>query len=218
MLRLLDKHAPSTLRSAGDTRFSPRSTWSGAFLLPVACYRIYMKAIVQNGDPVLRAIAPEVPEELFGSETLQDIVRDMEQALDKEKDGVALAAPQIGVSYRIFVVRYDRIRDTEPEDAPTAPEIGVFINPSFVRSSQRRIEMDEGCLSVRSIYGKTRRHERATVRARALDGTTFERGGGGILAQIFQHETDHLNGILFIDHATEIVEARPADEAATSTA
>ena len=63
--------------------------------------------------------------------------------------------------------------------------------------------MEEGCLSVRGTYGKTYRHERATVRARDAEGKPFERGGGGLLAQVFQHETDHLNGILFIDHAFE---------------
>jgi peptide deformylase len=73
--------------------------------------------------------------------------------------------------------------------------------------------MDEGCLSVRGIYGKTMRHERATVKARDKQGISFERGGGGILAQIFQHETDHLNGILFIDHATHTKEADHAHHA-----
>ena len=66
--------------------------------------------------------------------------------------------------------------------------------------------MDEGCLSVHGIYGTALRHERATVRARNFDGSKFERGGGGLLAQIFQHETDHLNGTLFIDHAEHLIE------------
>jgi peptide deformylase len=64
--------------------------------------------------------------------------------------------------------------------------------------------MDEGCLSVRGIYGTTLRHERATIRARDINGHTFERGGGGLIAQIYQHETDHLDGILFVDHAVEL--------------
>lgn len=155
---------------------------------------------------MLRKVSAPVPEELFGSEELSKILTDMTESLDAQPDGVALAAPQIGISLRIFIVRYDRI--VPPEDPPLPADVGVYINPEFVKSAKRRIEMDEGCLSVRGVYGKTQRHNRATVRARAMDGSTFERGGGGILAQIFQHETDHLNGILFIDHATDMVEVR----------
>lgn len=163
--------------------------------------------IVQEGDPVLREKSAPVPDSLFGTPELAKILKDMELALDGAKDGVALAAPQIGIPYRIFIARYDRIIPPAPEGEPAHPvEVGVYINPSFTRSSKRRIEMDEGCLSVRGIYGKTRRHNRATVRAQDTSGTTFERGGGDILAQIFQHEIDHLDGILFIDHATDLVE------------
>ena len=67
---------------------------------------------------------------------------------------------------------------------------------------------DEGCLSVRGIYGKTKRSERATIRARSMDGTRFERGAGGLMAQIFEHEMDHLDGILFTDHAIELLDLR----------
>jgi len=161
-----------------------------------------MKTIVQNGDPVLRALAMPVSEEQFGTKELAGIVQDMIDALDAASDGVAIAAPQIGISLRIFVIRYDRLHPA-PEGSPLPAENAVFINPEFMKVSRRREVMDEGCLSVRGTYGKTYRHERATVRARDSEGTFFERGGGGILAQAFQHETDHLDGILFIDHALE---------------
>lgn len=161
-----------------------------------------MKEIVQNGDPVLRQIAAPIPEEQFGTAELAQVLKDMEEALDREKDGVAIAAPQIGVAMRIFLVRYDRL-EPPAEGTTPAPDIGVYINPEFVRSSRRRDVMEEGCLSVRGTYGKTYRHERATLQARDAQGKHFERGGGGLLAQVFQHETDHLNGILFIDHAFE---------------
>ena len=168
-----------------------------------------MSQILQDGEPVLRKISQPVADELFGTPELRGIVDDMLATLDSQLDGVALAAPQIGIPYRIFVVRYDRIMPPPPEGAPAHPvETGVYINPEFVKSAKRRVEMDEGCLSVRGIYGKTMRHDRATVKARDVDGVWFERGGGGILAQIFQHETDHLNGILFIDHATDLIEVK----------
>jgi len=161
-----------------------------------------MYRIVQDGEPVLREIAIPVAEEAFGTPALQQLIDGMSAALDKEPDGVALAAPQVGVSKRLFIVRYDRLI-TPPEGTKLDADVGVYINPEFVKSSRRQVEMDEGCLSVRGIYGKTIRHDRATLRARKADGTRFERGGGGILAQVFQHETDHLDGILFTDHAHE---------------
>jgi peptide deformylase len=147
---------------------------------------------------------------MFGTKELGELVERMLGALDAERDGVALAAPQIGVSLRIFVVRYDRLHE-HPAGVVPEPEVGVYINPEFVKASRRRIEMDEGCLSVRRVYGKTVRYERATVQARLPDGNVFTRGGGGILAQIFQHETDHLDGVLFTDHAHDMVEIREED-------
>lgn len=166
-----------------------------------------MSAIVQDGEPVLRKVAEPVPEEVFGTPELYAIIKDMEETLDGQPDGVALAAPQIGISRRIFIVRYDRTIPPPPEGEHPA-DVGVYINPTFVKSSKRRVAMDEGCLSVRGTYGKTMRHNRATVRAYDADGNVFERGGGGLLAQIFQHETDHLQGILFIDHAEDLVDVK----------
>ena len=169
-----------------------------------------MKKIVQAEAPVLRKTSEPVPEALFGTEDLSRVIADMALALDAEPDGVAIAAPQIGVPYRIFVVRRDRTLPPPPMDAgPRAPENDVYINPEIVKTSRRYQEAEEGCLSVRGTYGTTRRHERVTVRARREDGTSFERGGGGLLAQIFEHEVDHLNGILFTDHATELMHVRP---------
>ena len=176
-----------------------------------------MKEIVQDGAPVLREIADSVPEELFGSAELVGIIRDMAEALDREPEGVALAAPQIAVPYRIFIVRKDRTlppppptpKGTPPPPPPPA-EVEVYINPEIVKTSRRRAKVDEGCLSVRGIYGTTKRHERVTVRARREDGSRFERGGGGIMAQIFEHEIDHLNGILFIDHAEHLIHIKHA--------
>lgn len=170
-----------------------------------------MKEIVQEGAPVLREIAKPVPEKLFGSVALSDIIDDMTRALDYELEGVALAAPQLGIPYRIFITRKDRTLPPPPEDAPPPPvAVEVYINPEIVKTSRKRALMDEGCLSVRGVYGTTKRHERVTVRARNLDGSTLERGGGGIMAQIFEHEIDHLNGILFTDHAVHLIHIQHA--------
>jgi peptide deformylase len=180
-----------------------------------------MKEIVQDGAEVLREIAKPVPEELFGSAKLARIIESMKSALDPELEGVALAAPQISVSYRIFIVRKDR---TVPPPAPEkgaekkssverktpVPEVEIYINPEIVKTSRKRAPSDEGCLSVRGVYGTTSRHERITIRARRVDGTRFERGAGGLMAQIFEHEIDHLNGILFIDHAEHLIHVQHA--------
>lgn len=168
-----------------------------------------MKEIVQDGAPVLRDVAEPLPEALFGSAELARLVDDMSTALDREPEGVALAAPQIGVSWRLFIVRVDRTLPT-PQEAQDStvnrkPEVEVYINPEIVKTSRKRSLADEGCLSVRGVYGTTNRHERVTLRARRADGSRFERGASGLLAQIFEHEIDHLNGILFIDHAEHLL-------------
>lgn len=170
-----------------------------------------MKTIVQDGAEVLRKSAKIMPEEEFGSTALRQLIAAMTEALDKEPDGVAIAAPQIGVSKRVFIVRTDRTLPPLPEGEPARPsEVDVYINPEITRSSRRKAKTDEGCLSVRGVYGTTLRHERVTIRARKEDGSRFTRGAGGLLAQIFEHEIDHLNGILFTDHAESIVRI-PAD-------
>lgn len=169
-------------------------------------------AVVQDGDAVLRGMAKPVPASWFGTPKLKTMVDDMAETLDAELDGVAIAAPQVGLPYRIFIVRYDRMKPPLPEGTPPrAAEVGVFINPEIIKLSKKSIPMDEGCLSVRHIYGKAKRKTRATVRAYDVEGKEFERGAGGILAQAFQHEMDHLKGGLFTDIATELAEIREED-------
>lgn len=169
--------------------------------------------IREDGDEVLRARAKPVPPELFGTLELQRMIDDMAETMDAELDGVAIAASQVGIPYRIFLVRYDRMKPPPKEGEPEpAADLGVFINPEFARLSKKSHVVDEGCLSVRNVYGKTRRKERATVRAYDARGKKFERGGGGLLAQAFQHEADHLDGILFVDNATDVIEVQEEEK------
>lgn len=167
-----------------------------------------MREIVQDGTPILREEAQAVPEKMFGSPELTRLVAEMSELLDAEPDGVALAAPQVASPYRLFIVRADR---TVPQDknqlrVTGKPEVDVYINPEIVKTSRKRAKVDEGCLSVRGIYGTTHRHERVTIKARKPDGSHVMRGAGGLMAQIFEHEVDHLNGILFIDHADQLIQ------------
>lgn len=163
--------------------------------------------IVQKDAPVLRQIAEEVAVKEITSKKVQDTIAKMKRALSREDDGVAIAAPQIGVSQRIFVVSGKLLtRGKEEEQADM-----VFINPEIVKLSRKKQKMEEGCLSVRWLYGQVERSEKATVRARDEHGKLFTKGASGILAQAFQHEIDHLNGILFIDKATDLEDLPPAD-------
>lgn len=180
-----------------------------------------MVIILQKEAPVLREKAELVNPKDFGSPRLKKILNEMAAALEKEGDGVAIAAPQIGVPLRIFIVSHrafeyaDEESDKElnlhdvstvhPVDHPKIKRSNmVFINPVITKLSRKKIWMPEGCLSVRWLYGEVSRAEKATVRAYDENGKIFTWGGSGLMAQIFQHETDHLNGALFIDTARNV--------------
>lgn len=161
-----------------------------------------MKPIFTD-NPILRAIAKPVSAELFGSKELIATLQAMSEALKSRGDGVALAAPQIGVSQRIFIVS-GKIFAEEGEQKSDQE----FINPVIKKTSRKKRRLEEGCLSVPNLYGFVKRAEKVTVAAHDRSGKKFERSSSGLLAQIFQHETDHLDGVLFIDHATNIHDTR----------
>jgi peptide deformylase len=170
--------------------------------------------IVQKGEPVLRETARTIPVEDIKSPKIQKIIADMKIALDEQEDGVAIAAPQIGVNLRIFVVSKKVEIITRGLEGVNEKEINkyqdsVYINPEIKKLSKTKNRLDEGCLSVRYLYGKVERAEKATATAYDENGKKFVKGASGLLAQIFQHEVDHLNGILFIDKADDIVEILP---------
>jgi len=171
-----------------------------------------MVKIVQKENKILHEPAQAVEKALLGSAKLKKIIADMSEALVKEDDGVALAAPQIGLPLRIFVVS-GRIFTREDEEK-IKPDL-VFINPVITSLSKAKQETEEGCLSVRWLYGRVKRAAKATVTAYDLNGHKFTRSGSGLLAQIFQHEVDHLNGVLFTDKTKEVKEYRPKPQGST---
>ncbi len=156
--------------------------------------------IDERKDNPLRGEARLVKNSEFGSEELERIIAAMTRALSREEDGVAIAAPQIGLPLSLFVIA----EKAYPEDAKWKPL--VFINPRITKASKKMEEMQEGCLSVRWIYGKTDRAISVTLEAYDFNGNKFTYGASGLIAQIFQHETDHLHGILFIDHGHDFEE------------
>lgn len=184
-----------------------------------------MNEIVQKENKILRKIAKEVPIESIKSRKIETILRRMVKALDSQEDGVAIAAPQIGENLRIFVIskkifeimEEEKLRSQKSkrenleEFAKEKPEYKdmVFINPEILKTSKEKMISDEGCLSVRWLYGKVKRSQKTLVRAYDENGKIFTMGGTGLLSQAFQHETDHLNGILFTDKATSLKEMPP---------
>jgi peptide deformylase len=114
--------------------------------------------------------------------------------------GVALAAVQIDSLLKIVVIRNNY--DNKEDHSFTA-----FINPVITKAYGDIVEDYEGCLSVRDVYGKVPRHDKVKVKAIGLDGKEFRVTAEGFLARIFQHEIDHTNGVVFIDHIRENPEA-----------
>lgn len=166
-----------------------------------------MRSILQRDNPILRQIADPVMPDQISSKEIKSIIADMKKLADAEEDAVAIAAPQIGESIRIFVVT-ERVREIlKSPDIPL-----VYINPIITKASKDKKAMEEGCLSVRWLYGKVKRASRVTVEAFDENGNKFTRGASGLLAQIFQHEIDHLNGVLFIDNAKDVRDLPPNKE------
>ncbi|MFH0804253.1 MAG: peptide deformylase [Candidatus Zambryskibacteria bacterium] len=184
--------------------------------------------IVQKENKVLRKIAKPVAIEEINGRKIETIIRRMIKALDNQEDGVAIAAPQIGENLRIFVVskKIFEIMDEEKvkskkskrenleEFAKEKPDYKdmVFINPEILKTSKQKMTTDEGCLSVRWLYGRVKRAQKTLVRAYDENGKPFTMGGSGLLSQAFQHEVDHLNGILFTDKATDLREMVPEEK------
>lgn len=180
-----------------------------------------MTAIVQEGDPALRKVAAEVPLGEIESAAIKKVIADMRRTLSSAKDGVGLAAPQIGVPLRIFIVSEKMFEPDFAEEQTrweNAPETGhlVFINPVLARVSKKLVTMEEGCLSTRHRFGIIERAAKATVTAYDETGKKFTRSASGLLAEIFQHEIDHLNGILFVDKARDVREVKPEHRHAKS--
>lgn len=155
--------------------------------------------ILQRDAPELRRVSQPVPLKDIGSKKIKDILHKMKGALHAEQDGVAIAAPQIGENLRIFIIN----------GAIVGLKDIVFINPEIIKVSKKRKKMEEGCLSIRWLYGEVKRGEKVTLKAYDEKGEKIQRGASGLLAQIFQHETDHLNGVLFIDKAENLRDIPP---------
>ncbi len=158
--------------------------------------------IVTFPDPFLKLKAKQVTK--FDTE-LQTLVDNMFETM-RAAPGVGLAAPQIGESLRLVVVEY-----TEDEDENAKPKKYVLVNPEIVKRSEEMITDIEGCLSLPGLAGRVERHEAVTVKAKNRFGKPLKIEAEGWLARIFQHEIDHLDGVLYIDRAEEVFEPTPEE-------
>jgi peptide deformylase len=165
-----------------------------------------MRSIIPaNINPVLLEKARHILVKEITSPAMQSLIKEMKSLLSKEDHGVALAAPQVGESLQLFIVSDSIFKSDDPdEETPPVTHPLVYINPKILKMSRGKYDKHEGCLSVRGIWGYVPRAEKATIQAYDENGQLFTRGASGLLAHIFQHEVDHLHGILYIDKATSL--------------
>jgi peptide deformylase len=125
----------------------------------------------------------------------------MKKLLAPEKYGVALAAPQVGDPVRVFIIAGSALaKRNKNEDDPIPPD-QVYINPVITKMSHAKKDKHEGCLSLPGFWGEVPRAEKVTIEAYDEHGKKFTRGASGFLAHMYQHEVDHLEGILYVDKA-----------------
>jgi peptide deformylase len=151
--------------------------------------------IVNIPDPVLRRKAHKVTD--FDKDFSQ-LVDDMIDTM-REAPGVGLAAPQVGVSKRLVVIEYG---DEENEEAPK--KLFVLVNPEIISQSEETVKGIEACLSVPGLVGEVDRFEAIAIKGQNRHGKPVKVKAQGWLARIFQHEIDHLDGIIYTDRAIEV--------------
>ncbi len=166
----------------------------------------YIREIITDGHPALRKVAKKVDPKEIGDPLFQQLIDDMFETM-YAAPGVGLAAPQVNVSKRFFVMD---VHDEEHDPA-------VVINPKL-EEAEEEIELREGCLSVPGLVGEITRFKRVVVSGLDRRGQKIRIEGEGLLAQCLQHEIDHLNGKLYIDRAQNLRPAVSEEERETAEA
>ncbi len=151
-----------------------------------------LRRIKTYGDSVLKQVAEPVTE--FDAE-LEQLIEDMKETMDRAP-GIGLAAPQIGVSKRVIIVTFGLDEGH--------PEVRELVNPNIVAHGRERDVCEEGCLSIPDYTADVERWREIDVEAVLRDGTPVTFRETGTTARIIQHETDHLNGVLFVDRLSPI--------------
>ena len=159
-----------------------------------------IRTIVTLPDPVLRRKARTVT---TFDKNLQTLIDDMIETM-REAPGVGLAAPQVGISDRLIVVEYFENEDAEEAEDEAKKKVWVMINPEIVKASDEKVMGVEGCLSIPNLVGEVERHDAIQIKGLNRRGQPMRVKAQGWLARIFQHEIDHLNGVVFTDLATRV--------------
>jgi peptide deformylase len=182
-----------------------------------------LRTIVTLPDPVLRRKARPVT--VF-DQSLQALIDDMLETM-RAAPGVGLAAPQVGVSDRLIVIEYaeppeedvEQAEDSRndggtppPERKPVKPKLYVMANPEIIKTSTEVISGVEGCLSIPGLVGEVERFATVHLRGQNRRGQPMKVKADGWLARIFQHEVDHINGVVFPDRATKVWQPSPEEE------
>lgn len=170
-----------------------------------------VQPIVRLPASVLRAPTAAVPPEEISSGRIRKLVADMRATLAAAPDGVGLAAPQVGVPLRLFIVSSEAARidantriDANDANKPRRWEYHVFINPVLGKKSRQKKIMAEGCLSVPGKYGEVPRSEKVLLEWLDESGQKHARGFTKFFARVIQHELDHLDGVLIVDRARKL--------------
>lgn len=150
-------------------------------------------SILVAGEPILRQKSKKIKS--FGP-PLEGLITDMLDTM-RSADGLGLAAPQIGVPLRLIVIEMPALEDEEGNEIEPR-QLYIYCNPEIVEASGEE-EGEEGCLSVPGYVGMVKRATNLTVKGQDAKGRKIRTKAKGLLARAFQHEIDHLNGILFID-------------------
>ncbi len=158
----------------------------------------YIRRIVADGHPTLRKVAKKVNPKEIADPLFQQLIDDMFETM-YAAPGVGLAAPQVDVSKRLFVMDVGK-----DDDHPLGGQY-VVINPK-IEAADEETEMVEGCLSVPGFVGDITRYDHVVVTGLDRDGLKVRLEGRGLFAQALQHEIDHLNGVLYIDKAKNVRE------------
>lgn len=161
-----------------------------------------IRTIVTLPDPVLRRKARPVTN---FDKNLQTLVDDMIDTM-RDAPGVGLAAPQVGVSEQVIVVEYAEPEEVEEGEEPkeVEPKLYVMVNPEIVKASPETVMGVEGCLSIPTLVGEVERAEEIRIKGFNRRGQPMKLKVDGWLARIFQHEIDHINGVVFTDLATQV--------------
>jgi len=168
-----------------------------------------LRQIVYLPAPILRRKAKPVTK--FDKD-LQTLIDDMIETM-REAPGVGLAAPQIDLPMQLAVIEYAEGEDEEEnEGKELKKKLFVLINPEITKTSEEKVFGVEGCLSIPGLIGEVERHEAIQVKALNRHGQPVKIKVDGWMARIFQHEIDHLNGVLFTDRATRVWKPQEEDE------